>query len=209
MLPKSRAAVKDAATDRLPRCTVNIPPQYRKHGGKEKVGWGEGEFSVIRFEFLVSEVVRQDAIRVHGRWKTLVQKSHMGRAEKRTGGSSCFWKKSAEGGDGPVGGREDYGPEIAGGTIEFKGHAVEVHAILFNAHDAAAHFLAVLRIVEEEGLADVEVLTETQESPVGVDHLGFGLFLDLLAVFVFGDEVNSDAQHDAFTATAILWRGHR
>lgn len=61
----------------------------------------------------------------------------------------------------PVCGRKYNRPEIRRGTIEFESDAVEVHSVFFDAHDAAAHLRATLRVVEEEGLADVKVLAHS------------------------------------------------
>lgn len=112
-------------------------------------------------------------------------------------------------GNAPIGGREDDGPEIGGGAIKFEGDVVKLHARLFDADDAAAHFHAVFGIAEEERLADMKMSFELEEATVGIDDLGETLLLDLVPLFVFREDRDGHTKHDAFASPPILTVRHR
>lgn len=112
-------------------------------------------------------------------------------------------------GNAPIGGGEDDGPEIGSGAIKFESDVVKLHARLFNADDAAADFHAVFGIAEKERLADMQMGLELEEATVGIDDLGETLFLDLVTLFVFCEDRDGHAQHNAFASPPILTVWHR
>ena len=113
-----------------------------------------------------------------------------------------------DGGGEPVGRRENDGPEISSGAVEFEGDVVELHSLVFDAHDATAHLLVVLGIVQQEGLADMQVRAHSQQAAVSVNDLGFGLFLELPALLVLRKHDNGYAQDNAFASPPIWDFGH-
>jgi hypothetical protein len=93
--------------------------------------------------------------------------------------------------------------------VKFESHLVEIHAVFFRANHTAAHFGAVLGILQKEGLANVKMLPQAQQATVSVHNLSFRLLLDLLALFVFGENKDAHPQNYAFASASIFRGGHR
>lgn len=106
------------------------------------------------------------------------------------------------GGD-PIGRRKGDRPEGRCRAVEFEGDFVELQAVIFDAHDAAAHFHVVARIVEQEGLADMQMLRHAQEPAMSIDDMSFSADLNLFAMLIFREHGDSDTKDYAFAAAAI------
>jgi hypothetical protein len=55
----------------------------------------------------------------------------------------------------------------------------------------------------------MQVLLHAKQPAMGVDDLGFGLFLDLLTLFILSNHKDAHSQDDAFTSPSIGGLRHR
>jgi hypothetical protein len=89
-------------------------------------------------------------------------------------------------GNAPIGWREDDGPEIGNGTVKLEGNVVKLNAGFFDADDAATDFHATFGVAEQERLPDVEMGFQLEEATMSINDLGVTCLLDLVALFIFG-----------------------